>query len=284
MLLQRKKIKGGSLSILNGSHIAYVSSSDDLREVVDGTYLTINSQNAFYFINKKEECVFMFNNCIIEGLQTIVINEIVAPHLQVEDVIKISYKELELDTVVSILDAGTGYSVGDVLTLEGGIGVAAQINVIGVEEGKIKRINIKNRGRYVMTSSTECFLSGGTGKNAKIGVSFIYLNEYTTVTNRIIQVNSSVNKIIVETPLPRELKVINISCSKWQLYLNIPYTGPTLFNTEYSISRDFTPVLNLPTMAKNSFTMDIVYNQAVHMLEQEIIKLQKRLDYLESKS
>lgn len=69
-----------------------------------------------------------------------------------------------LQTVDSIADGGTGYSVGDILTLVGGTGtVAAQVEVLTVAAGVVATTRRVNDGVYTVPPSDPVATTGGAG-------------------------------------------------------------------------------------------------------------------------
>jgi len=69
-----------------------------------------------------------------------------------------------LQTVDSIADGGTGYSIGDILTLVGGTGtVAAQVEVLTVAAGVVATTRRVNDGVYTVPPTDPVATTGGAG-------------------------------------------------------------------------------------------------------------------------
>lgn len=81
---------------------------------------------------------------------------------------------MKVETVVGITAAGTGYTVGDVLTAVGGTGTAATFTVATVSGGAITGLNITTAGSYSVlpTNIAAVALTGGTGTGASISIDF----------------------------------------------------------------------------------------------------------------
>lgn len=78
-----------------------------------------------------------------------------------------------LQTITAISAGGTGYTVGDVLTVSGGTSwVAAQIEVLAVSSGVITSARILNAGIYSATPSNNASVTGGTGSGATFTLSW----------------------------------------------------------------------------------------------------------------
>ena len=76
----------------------------------------------------------------------------------------------ELDTVDSVAAGGSGYSVSDVLTLQGGVlaegGAAATLTVSSVSSGAVTGVTITTRGEYEVFPTDPVGVSGGGGSGA----------------------------------------------------------------------------------------------------------------------
>ncbi|MCE9564475.1 MAG: carboxypeptidase regulatory-like domain-containing protein [Planctomycetes bacterium] len=64
---------------------------------------------------------------------------------------------------VSVASGGTGYTLGQVLTVSGGAGTAAQFKVSGVTGGVINAVTIANLGNYTTTPGATVGVGGGGG-------------------------------------------------------------------------------------------------------------------------
>ena len=83
----------------------------------------------------------------------------------------------------TIGSGGTGYTVGDTLTLVGGTStVTAQITVSTVSAGVITGFTIATAGTYTAAPTNPASLSGGTGSGATLNTNFT-VNTTFTITN-----------------------------------------------------------------------------------------------------
>jgi hypothetical protein len=76
---------------------------------------------------------------------------------------------------------GTGYAVGNVLTVVGGTPVvgAATLTVATVSSGVITSVNVTNFGSYVTTPTNPVSVTGGTGSGATFNLIYSAGNTYT---------------------------------------------------------------------------------------------------------
>jgi len=84
---------------------------------------------------------------------------------------------------VTVANGGTGYTVGDVLSLVGGTGAAGQVTVATVSVGVITGItNGPSNGLYSALPTTPATTTGGTGSGATINITGYGVSTFT-ITN-----------------------------------------------------------------------------------------------------
>jgi len=72
-----------------------------------------------------------------------------------------------LQSISAVAGGGTGYTVGDILTVSGGTSViAATLEVLTVSSGVITAVRVRNAGLYTSTPSNNASVTGGTGSGA----------------------------------------------------------------------------------------------------------------------
>jgi hypothetical protein len=75
---------------------------------------------------------------------------------------------------VTVTDGGTGYAVGDVLTVLGGAyGVPTQITVVTAPAGVITAVEISNAGSYTLAPDNPVDVTGGGGADATFTITFV---------------------------------------------------------------------------------------------------------------
>lgn len=76
-------------------------------------------------------------------------------------------------TEVTVAGGGTGYTVGDVLTLQGGIfSIPVELTVNTVAAGVITAVSVSNAGNYTEAPTSPVSVAGGTGSSATFTVTF----------------------------------------------------------------------------------------------------------------
>lgn len=76
-------------------------------------------------------------------------------------------------TKVAVAGGGTGYTVGDVLTVQGGIfSTPVELTVNTVAAGVITAVSVSNAGNYTEAPTSPVSVTGGTGSGATFTVTF----------------------------------------------------------------------------------------------------------------
>jgi len=89
-------------------------------------------------------------------------------------------------TGVSVATGGTGYTAGDVLTLVGGTGTAAQANVLTVDptnSNAILTVAVSSSGSYSVAPTSPVAVTGGTGSGATLNATTNGSVSAITITN-----------------------------------------------------------------------------------------------------
>ena len=90
-----------------------------------------------------------------------------------------------LGSIDSIIDPGTGYVVGDALTVVGGDGTAATLIIINISAGGVVvTANVDNPGFYSTYPTNPVAVTGGSGSNFSFNVviiDFYYVDDKFTL-------------------------------------------------------------------------------------------------------
>ncbi len=93
---------------------------------------------------------------------------------------------MEADLPVAVAAGGTGYTVGDVLTVVGGTGTAATLTVTTASSGVVTAAEATTGGAYSVNPTNPVSVTGGTGSSATFNLTFSDLpfNENVTSITR----------------------------------------------------------------------------------------------------
>lgn len=101
-------------------------------------------------------------------------------------------------SAVAIAAGGTGYTVGDVLTLSGGTGThATTVEVTSVAAGVVDGIKLRDGGAYSVVPSSPASTTGGTGSGCTITVSTSTSTGWTAQRDTTYTYNSISEKEVI---------------------------------------------------------------------------------------
>lgn len=83
-----------------------------------------------------------------------------------------------------VASGGTGYTVGDDITLVGGTGTAAVFNVDAVTGGVVDTVSLISAGAYTIAPTNPVSTTGGTGTGATLTVTFLTPAKITAAETR----------------------------------------------------------------------------------------------------
>lgn len=282
-----KQTVGYGISINHNSNIIYTSSQTDWSKVRQGAFIRIGNNNSF---NTISECnpYFLIKEFQVESPKSIVISyneEEYMNDILEKDVVTISYKEFELDSIYGFISKGQNYRKNSLLYLTGGtqsssFGSNAQtdiiLNVLEVgPNGELEKIGIKSKGKYLIPPSNHCAIRSEFGSGAILDCDFKELSHRSKLEREVLFVKYEAGKVtlILNYALPIGLQEGKISIDKYAVSLKEIYTGPQVINGEYFLSFDFTHNFNFPIMPPNCPRPDIVYNNFVLTLDSVLKQL-----------
>lgn len=290
------KLITSKISILNGTNRAISSSEDDWSILSGGEYIKIGGDsNVFYEILDVKSFFYIKDFEVGNNNSEIIIKGNTGIDLLKGDTLDISYKEKELSHIIEIVSAGFGYKVGDILTIIGGdvskntrdntttetLFEVKQVN----ESGGVVSINCIKNGKYINMENGIFNVSSSNGKECRLKLEYKLLTDRQIISREIthIQQDTQNTRVLLNYPLFSGIKEGKISCQKWELFLTNNYNGDTKIETGYNVFRDFTPNLNIPLIAKNSPSQEILYKKAMEIIDFEVQEIKNRLDKLENK-
>lgn len=286
------KIIGTIGSIKKNSNKLISTTFSDWSAVREGTFIKFNDDSQFYIVSHTEKKIFLKDFILIKP-NVLQINEDCGINISEGDSLNISYKEYEINAVYKLLIAGQGYKNGDHLTLGGG---AASLNIadhtlnsaiVNVDKvgskGEIIEFNLINKGKYLEAPPNITDLKGGQGSGASIEVSF-KLTDHRSFIERDVQkveFQSSSTLVYLVYGLPNGIKDGKLSIEKWEIIFNSNYNGENRSSQPFQVTRDFTPNLKIPLIAKNSQNQELTINHGFAVLDKKIAELEERIKKLE---
>ncbi len=282
-----------SVSIASNTNRLVSSSNDNFGGCRPGTYIKLGDEDNLYSIFKTSNFFYikdfeLFNSKTLRVLENTEIN------LQPEDTIKIIYDEYELNSVLNIKDGGKFYNQNDILTVIGGelsidiregFGYPTKLKVEEVDDnGKITKLSLLNKGKYIVYPTGEIEVNSTSGLNAKLELKYSIIDA-RAILNRVIksiQFKNNETYLELDYSLPLGIKQGKLSVEKWEIILNNTFLNPTQYGIKYKMFKDFTPELNLPLLAKGSNCFEILYNESMIKLDSKIKEIENKIKIISS--
>lgn len=290
-MIFKKKKYGGSARVEENSNIVYSAGSNSWQAIRPGSLLQVNDDVNFYQISRAEtenfELPFTKSNDKI-----LIKNPL--PQLSENDLVFISVKEYQFFSLTSIVDGGKKYKQNDELQMEGGspfheistnTTLKATFRVVDVDDnGSIVKIKPILKGKYLSGKSLAHHdLVGGSGFGAKISAEFEMVGQNAEMEKEIskIERTGSLCFITFANHLAENIIEGYLKFSKSKIILCTNYLGKTMNLATYSILKDFTPNYNMPLMAVDSTTPEVIFNNSLITIDAKLAELEKSIKTIE---
>ncbi len=288
------KLQTRSVSILKGSNKAITHSEDNVSSLREGTYIRFGNDNIFYIVLSTKS-IFLIKDFLFLSPTRIKIKDLNYHVYLKGDTITVSYKEKELLSVFSIIEAGYNYKVGDQVSLLGGdvsfnvesnsnFPTKFSVNEIN-DRGGIISFGVLENGRYINSPNKQVELIGGEGSGAIFECEFKTLDDRSVLERTIERSNveEDFTVLTLNYSLPAALKEGKLSLKKSEITLASTYSGENKIDTIYEVARDFTPYLNLPFLVKNSLSTELLINNAFVKLDNKLRQIDLKIEELSKK-
>lgn len=281
-------------SILNGSDKLVSESHSNWNTIRPGSLIKFSEDESVYVAGQISNSIYIKDFYKGEKNNIIYIKDNSSINLIKGDTLTISYKEYEISAINKLTSAGQNYRNGDTLILDGGVPSFNMVDGLR-EEGKVKVIeassnggilnySLDNKGKYIEVPAGECKVSGGFGNGAVFDIQYKLIDSRTIIERDIESVEvGDITKIILQYDLPATIKEGKLSCNKSVLRLNSIYTGQNKVGASFSIARDFTMNYHWPLPINNSFSLNSIITQVLHLQDRKIRELEDRIKQLETK-
>lgn len=275
-----------AINITNGNNYFITHTESDWSAGRRGSLVSIGDDNHFYTVGEIEDINFI-TDFVYNGL--LVLNGDFEEIFLTDDILTISYKEYHAFIIKNIVQSGTGYQVGDVLTCSGGdlsvniidnskTPVSVKVETVD-HQGGIISVSLLRDGKYTSPPTGEIPLSGGHGSGASITIDFDIIKNRAMLEKQVVSSKHIDGNTLIEINymLPAGVKEGKISLRKNKVYLTGAYVGPTKRNIHFHVARDQSPNLRLPLLLKNSNKNEESINFAFLALDKEIALLKEEI-------
>jgi hypothetical protein len=281
-------------SILKDSNRAVSTSEDSWESVRQNNYVKFGTDETFYIVGSTKK-LFYIKDFSTNPDGSLSIHDNVGINLGEHDCLSLSFKEYQLLTVITPINKGLGYKIGDKVLPYGGspstdttTGLAKFSSLIVSqvdEKGGIIQLRLNDKGRYIVAPDAKVSLTGGNGKGAIIQAQFVVIDDRALVERTVLKIDRQNQTVIVlDAPLPNGVLEGKLSVEKWEMLLTSNYVGESKMNETYAVSRDTTPNLNIPLVLRGGFAPESVYNLALAILDQEIGILRAEIEKLKKQA
>ena len=278
-----RKHFGYTASIQKGTNRLITSSQANWGSLLEGSFVIFDEDEDFYKIVAKESFFYIKDFERLED-DKIFIHENVGLKLSLNDSIKLTFKEYEAENI-SVLKGGKGFEEGAILNIQGGklkksleddLNIPSQIKIVKVDKnGKILKAELSSQGMYNSPpDSIQVF------DEAELSIEF-RLSDKRIIEDRCISnllYSDKGTVVVLNHPLPPNVKDGKLSTNKWELILNTPYVKENKINASYKILTEFTPNLNLPLLRDDISKSEVILNQALMTIDKEIKELKESIN------
>lgn len=285
-------------SVLKDSNRVICESKCDPSHLSSGSRIKFYLDPESYTIARIEE-LFYIVSFEVRSNGDLLIKDNVDINLVLGDVVDVSYKEYELDTKVNIIGAGSGYLVGDVLTIREGtpytdvdtkIDKYSRLEISDTNEfGGVISLKVIDAGKYIKVPSEQVSFGhepqGGKGSGLELVLIYKTINNRATISREIFEIGKDGDKYSVRLnhSLPKNIKEGKISVKKYQMFLSSNYASESKFNASYQLITDFTENYKFPYLIQGSLSAAAVYNEAITALDAKIKTLEDKIARLEDR-
>jgi hypothetical protein len=280
-----------TISVEKDSNLLIGSSDEKFAGIRDGSLIKIDEDSFLYTVIGKNNWLYI-EDFTLSDSKTIKIDKNIGVNLQKGDNIKISFKEFELVMIENILDKGDSFTEGDELYLESGEvnvdiktgrGEPTILKIDSLEENNgIKRLSIIDKGKYITPPQNPVKVTNNNGQSALLNLNFQENTNRAIVERTITNIHYQENQTLLSLnySLPPNLKEGKLSCEKNALKITPNYLGSTNSNLPFKIYKDFTPYLNIPLTSKNSLSPELIFNKAMHKIDERFSQNDKEIKEL----
>ena len=278
-----RKHFGYTASIQKGTNRLITSSQANWGSLSEGSFVIFDDDEDFYKIVAKESFFYIKDFERVEN-DKIFIHENIGLKLSLNDSVKLTFKEYETKSI-SVLKGGKGFKEGETLNvgggklkkeLEGDLEIPSQIRIVKVDKnGKILKAELSSRGAY-NTPPDSIQVFGEAELSIELQLSDKRIIEDRCISNLLYSDKGTV--VVLNHPLPPNVKDGKLSTNKWELILNTPYVKENKINATYKILTEFTPNLNLPLLRDDISKSEVILNQALMTIDKEIKELKDSIN------
>ena len=280
-------------SIKKGTNKLYITTE---RQVIakNGAFVKIAGNEIFYrvenieTINLKKKFDSRGKSLVVKGDFTYKI----APN----DIINLSFQEYEAVSFSNLKTNESAYKVGEKIYAQGGSPSSNNTNLTGQyteftvqsidDEGKILKLKMTRPGKYILPPSNPVSIMNQDGNVVYVDLQFEESPEQSILERQITYVENKEGStsLGILYPIPQIVEEGELTLRKQILLLDKPYAGESIDGKICEMTFDFSPLNGIPLLPPASLDPHATFNEAIRVIEQKFLDLEKRISNLENRN
>ena len=280
-------------SIQKGTNQLYITTE---RQVIakNGAFVKIAGNEIFYrvenieTINLKKKFDSRGKSLVVKGDFTYKI----APN----DIINLSFQEYEAVSFSNLKTNESAYKVGEKIYAQGGSPSSNNTNLTGQyteftvqsidDEGKILKLKMTRPGKYILPPSNPVSIMNQDGNVVYVDLQFEESPEQSILERQITYVENKegATSLGILYPIPQIVEEGELTLRKQILLLDKPYAGESIDGKICEMTFDFSPLNGIPLLPPASLDPHATFNEAIRVIEQKFLDLEKRISNLENRN
>lgn len=268
-----KNCNYGKCTVYKNTNLVYSNGAVDWGGTREGALITIGEYKCTFTILKVENRLIHCAAAVGDSTNKLLIKGRI-PALFAGDMLTVFYEKYTLGGLLKIVESGTDYQVGDVITVIGGTvaGEKTKFKVTEItDKGGIKGVALLENGAYLRPPASKSYLISDSGnQTALFDMEFTAIPVRESVDASIEHINynptTNTTMILLNNQLPGGVSAVFINVTKSVATLKETFPFADAVGVNYTIYQNVTPHLGLilgndPVLNHNLTRIDSAYAQ-----------------------
>ena len=212
------------------------------------------------------------------------------------DIINLSFQEYEAVSFSNLKTNESAYKVGEKIYAQGGSPSSNNTNLTGQyteftvqsidDEGKILKLKMTRPGKYILPPSNPVSIMNQDGNVVYVDLQFEESPEQSILERQITYVENKEGStsLGILYPIPQIVEEGELTLREQILLLDKPYAGESIDGKICEMTFDFSPLNGIPLLPPASLDPHATFNEAIRVIEQKFLDLEKRISNLENRN
>ena len=208
----------------------------------------------------------------------------------------LSFLEYEAVSFSNLKTNESAYKVGEKIYAQGGSPSSNNTNLTGQyteftvqsidDEGKILKLKMTRPGKYILPPSNPVSIMNQDGNVVYVDLQFEESPEQSILERQITYVENKEGStsLGILYPIPQIVEEGELTLRKQILLLDKPYAGESIDGKICEMTFDFSPLNGIPLLPPASLDPHATFNEAIRVIEQKFLDLEKRISNLENRN